>query len=112
MYINRGGTRGPCSTLSLNSLLVDCFYKQGEYEFALADYQQAYEMSPHHTNALHYRLAVVHFTLGMMEFSNSVLASAEGHFTAALHHSPYTSRFYICRARMRNDLKVRVIIVP
>ncbi|XP_011402749.2 PREDICTED: tetratricopeptide repeat protein 16-like [Amphimedon queenslandica] len=87
LYINRG----------------DCFYKQSQYGFALADYQVAYELSLSVSSGLHYRLAVVHYTLGMMDFAQKVLSLAEDHFTMALFHSPHTARFYTCRARIRNE---------
>ena len=86
--------------------ILDCFYKQSQYGFALADYQVAYEMSMSVNSGLHYRLAVVHYTLGMMDFSQKVMSLAEDHFTKALFHSPHTARFYTCRARIRNERNV------
>lgn len=41
----------------------DCFLQQDEWEFALADYQQAEEMSPD-DQAIWIRLAVILNTLG------------------------------------------------
>jgi hypothetical protein len=42
---------------------ADCFFKQDEWEFALADYQQAKEISPD-DQVIRIRLAVIHNTLG------------------------------------------------
>lgn len=44
-------------------LCADCFFQQDEWEFALADNQQAEEMSPD-DQAIWIRLAVIHNTLG------------------------------------------------
>lgn len=45
-------------------LCADCFFKQGDLTFALADYQQAEELDPHN-ETIWARLAVVHNTLGL-----------------------------------------------
>lgn len=96
-------------TFMYTTSILDCFYKQNQYGFALADYQVAYELSLSVSSGLHYRLAVVHYTLGMMDFAQKVLSLAEDHFTNALFHSPHTARFYTCRARIRNERNVSYI---
>ena len=53
-----------------------------------------------------YRLAVVYYTLGMRTFAKCKFSAAEEHFTNAISHSPYTARYYMCRARTRYELKV------
>ena len=53
-----------------------------------------------------YRLAVVYYTLGMRTFAECKFSAAEEHFTNAISHSPYTARYYMCRARTRYELKV------
>lgn len=78
----------------------------GDYDFALADYQQAYDTEVTLGASIKYRLAVVHSKIGMKKFADKSLISAEEHFTAAITSSPFTARFYICRARTRSDLKV------
>lgn len=46
----------------------DCFFKQGEWIYALADYQQAEEMMSPNDPTVRLRLAVVHNTLGSLSF--------------------------------------------
>lgn len=46
------------------SLTSDCFFRQKEWLFALADYQQAEELDPQN-KAIGLRLAVIHNTLGL-----------------------------------------------
>lgn len=48
----------------------DCFFKQGEWCFALADYQQAEEMMGPDDPAVRLRLAVLHNTLGSFCFQD------------------------------------------
>jgi tetratricopeptide (TPR) repeat protein len=86
--------------------LLDCFYKLNEYHFALNDYEQALDLTKgNFSTALSYRLAVVHFFLGMNNISKNSLLAAEEDFSSAITYSPSTSRFYVCRARTRNLLK-------
>lgn len=49
--------------------VLDCFFKQSEWSYALADYQQAEEMQPHDP-AVRRRLAVLHNTLGSSCFKD------------------------------------------
>lgn len=48
---------------------TDCFFKQCEWTFALADYQQAEEMDPDNT-AIWLRLAIIHYTLGLHSYKD------------------------------------------
>lgn len=95
-------------TVHCNVLYLDCLFKQGQYKLALADYQQAYALCKPVTMDLQYRLAVVHYTLGMRDLTSipPKLSLAEGHFTSALSLCSFTARFYVCRARARMNLKV------
>lgn len=55
--------------------VLDCFFKQGEWCYALADYQQAEEMQPDDP-AVRLRLGVLHNTLGSLCFQDgSVIKS-------------------------------------
>lgn len=47
----------------------DCFFKQCEWTFALADYQQAEEMDPDNTD-IWLRLAVIHNILGLHSYED------------------------------------------
>ncbi|XP_026786845.1 tetratricopeptide repeat protein 16 isoform X2 [Pangasianodon hypophthalmus] len=47
----------------------DCFFRQKEWLFALADYQQAEELDPQNTT-IWLRLAVIHNTLGLHSYEN------------------------------------------
>ena len=83
----------------------DCFYRMNNLHFALADYQQALELDPTNWD-ISCRIAVVYCELGIDLFSKDSYEKAEKQFTAALQHNPKVSRFYLCRARARNELKV------
>jgi Tfp pilus assembly protein PilF len=79
--------------------------------FALADYQQALELDPTNWD-ISCRIAVVHCELGVDLFSKASYEKAEKQFTAALRHNPKVGRFYLCRARARNELKVGKLFFP
>ena len=83
----------------------DCFYRTNNLHFALSDYQQALELDPTNWD-VSCRIAVVYCELGIDHFSKGSYEKAEEQFTAALCHNPKVSRFYLCRARARNELKV------
>ena len=78
-----------------------------ELHFALTDYKQALELDPTNWD-VSCRAAVVHCELGVELFSKCSYEEAEKQFTSALHYNPKVSRFYLCRARARNELKVSV----
>ena len=73
--------------------------------FALADYNQALELDPTNWD-ISCRIAVVCCELGIEQFAKDSYEEAEKQFTAALQYNPKVSRFYLCRARARNELKV------
>lgn len=59
--------------------MSDCFFKQGDWCFALADYQQAEEMMRPDDPAVRLRLAVLHNTLGLFHFQDGSEAHKETH---------------------------------
>lgn len=67
-------TRFTCQKSLLNlyapnpiSLTSDCYFRQKEWLFALADYQQAEELDPQN-KTIRLRLAVIHNTLGLHSY--------------------------------------------
>lgn len=58
----------PITAICLSVWVSDCFFKQGEWCFALADYRQAEEMMSPDDPAVRLRLAVLHNTLGSFDF--------------------------------------------
>lgn len=89
-----------------DTLSVDCFFKLGELQFALSDYQQACDLSGASDIGSSYRLAVVHHSIGTRFFSMGDYAAAEDHFSSAIRFSPLTAHFYLCRARAKHEMKV------
>ncbi|XP_055775136.1 tetratricopeptide repeat protein 16 [Salvelinus fontinalis] len=87
LYINRG----------------DCFFKQDEWEFALADYQQAKEMSPD-DQVIWIRLAVIHNTLGTHCYQDRKYQEAADKFSEAINYNPGVSRYYENRAKAHSKL--------
>ncbi|XP_035641044.1 tetratricopeptide repeat protein 16 isoform X1 [Oncorhynchus keta] len=87
LYINRG----------------DCFFKQDEWEFALADYQQAKEISPD-DQVIRIRLAVIHNTLGTHCYQDRKYQEAADKFSEAINYNPGVSRYYENRAKAHSKL--------
>ncbi|MGH0122740.1 UNVERIFIED_CONTAM: hypothetical protein FKN15_007071 [Acipenser sinensis] len=88
LYINRG----------------DCFFKQRELEFALADYQQAEELDPL-DRSIEIRFAVVYSTMGQRDYeSGSKYIEALENFSRAIQYNPGVSRYYEYRAKARQKL--------
>ncbi|XP_035496116.2 tetratricopeptide repeat protein 16 isoform X2 [Scophthalmus maximus] len=83
LYLNRG----------------DCFFKQGEWSYALADYQQAEEMMRPDDPAVRRRLAVLHNTLGSLHFQDGRFQEAADMFSVAVRYDPSAGRYYENRAR-------------
>ncbi|KAI3372949.1 hypothetical protein L3Q82_023389, partial [Scortum barcoo] len=86
LYLNRG--RG-----------VYCFFKQGEWCFALADYQQAEEMMRPDDPAVCLRLAVLHNTLGSFCFQDGCFQEAADMFSLAIQYNPAVAQYYENRAK-------------
>lgn len=57
-------------------------------------------------SGLHYRLAVVHYTIGTKEFEQKNFTKSKEHFSRAISYCPNTARFYICLARTHYERKV------
>ncbi|XP_058861622.1 tetratricopeptide repeat protein 16 isoform X1 [Acipenser ruthenus] len=88
LYINRG----------------DCFFKQRELEFALADYQQAEELDPL-DRSIKIRFAVVYSTMGQRDYeSGSKYIEALENFSRAIQYNPGVSQYYEYRAKARQKL--------
>ncbi|KAG7318382.1 hypothetical protein KOW79_018137 [Hemibagrus wyckioides] len=71
----------------------DCFFRQKEWLFALADYQQAEELDPKNT-AICLRLAVIHNTLGLHSYENLNFQDAADKFSLAIKYNPGVSQYY------------------
>nr|XP_040050587.1 tetratricopeptide repeat protein 16 [Gasterosteus aculeatus aculeatus] len=106
LYLNRG----------------DCFFQQGEWRFALADYQQAEEMMPPDDPAVRLRLAVLHNTLGSLCFQDGCFQEAADMFSKAVRYDPAAGRYYESRCKAfrklldlegaRRDLICTLILDP
>ncbi|XP_045889875.1 tetratricopeptide repeat protein 16-like isoform X6 [Micropterus dolomieu] len=83
LYLNRG----------------DCFFKQGEWCYALADYQQAEEMMQPDDPAVGLRLAVLHNTLGSFCFQDGHFQEAAAMFSLAIQYNPKASQYYENRSK-------------
>ncbi|KAM9360172.1 tetratricopeptide repeat protein 16-like [Symphorus nematophorus] len=83
LYLNRG----------------DCFFKQGEWCFAMADYQQAEEMMRPNDPAVRLRLAVLHNTLGSFCFQDRQFQEAADMFSLAIQYNPTASHYYENRSK-------------
>ncbi|KAM4577069.1 tetratricopeptide repeat protein 16-like [Odontesthes bonariensis] len=91
LYLNRG----------------DCFFKQGEWHYARADYQQAEEMQPDDP-AVWNRLAVIHNTLGLFYFHHGHFQEAVEMLSLAVRYNPTASRYYESRSKaFRKLLHIR-----
>ncbi|KAM8887072.1 tetratricopeptide repeat protein 16-like isoform 2-T2 [Spinachia spinachia] len=88
LYLNRG----------------DCFFQQGEWRFALADYQQAEEMMPPDAPAVRLRLAVLHNTLGSLCSQDGCFQEAADMFSAAVWYDPAAGRYYESRSKALRKL--------
>ncbi|KAF7658262.1 hypothetical protein LDENG_00015370 [Lucifuga dentata] len=88
LYLNRG----------------DCFFKQGEWIYSLADYQQAEEMMSPDDPAVRLRLAVIHNTMGALSFQEGCFLEAADMFSLAIHYNPTSSRYYENRAKAFRNL--------
>ncbi|XP_046871578.1 tetratricopeptide repeat protein 16 [Hypomesus transpacificus] len=78
LYINRG----------------DCFFKQAEWEFAMADYQQAQEMASD-DHSIWVRLAVIHNTRGILLYQER---------KGSIKYNPGVSQYYENRAKAQQKV--------
>ncbi|XP_078502778.1 tetratricopeptide repeat protein 16 [Lissotriton helveticus] len=84
LYMNRG----------------DCLFQLGELSLALADYQQALELSPLDRGVRH-RIAMLQNELGLQEQQQRRYHEAEVHFSRAIENQPRLAAYYLHRARVR-----------
>ncbi|TSM85952.1 Tetratricopeptide repeat protein 16 [Bagarius yarrelli] len=71
----------------------DCFFRQKEWLFALADYQQAEELDSQN-QAIWLRLAIIHNTLGLHSYENLNFQDAADKFSVAIKYNPGVAQFY------------------
>ncbi|KAI4876557.1 hypothetical protein NFI96_016602, partial [Prochilodus magdalenae] len=76
----------------------DCFFKQEEWLFALADYQQAEELDPQNSSVW-VRLAIIHNTLGLHSFDSLNFQEAADKFSIAIKYNPGVAQYYGNRAK-------------
>ncbi|XP_069465232.1 tetratricopeptide repeat protein 16 [Ambystoma mexicanum] len=88
LYMNRG----------------DCLFRLGELSLALADYQQALDLSPLDSGVRH-RIAMLQNEMGLQEQEQRRYQEAELHFTRAIENQPRLASYYLHRARIRQCLQ-------
>uniref|UniRef100_A0A8C8RNR0 Tetratricopeptide repeat domain 16 n=1 Tax=Pelusios castaneus TaxID=367368 RepID=A0A8C8RNR0_9SAUR len=84
LYVNRG----------------DCLFRLGELTFALADYQQALELSPMDFS-LRRRVGMLLDELGLQEHKERKYQRAVHCFSGAIESNPRQPRYYLHRAKSR-----------
>ncbi|XP_068104675.1 tetratricopeptide repeat protein 16 isoform X3 [Hyperolius riggenbachi] len=88
LYINRG----------------DCLFQLGELAFALADYQQAFELDERDWG-VRTRIAKLLDEMGMQAMQMRQYQQAEQHFSEAIRKQPLLSQLYLHRARVSRHLQ-------
>ncbi|XP_032056409.1 tetratricopeptide repeat protein 16 [Aythya fuligula] len=83
LYVNRG----------------DCFLRLGELAHALADYQQALELSPGNLGVQRRVAAALH-ELGRRDMAARWYQQAEARFSATIEHDPQEALHHLHRARL------------
>lgn len=84
----------------------DCFFREGNLQFAMADYQQAMELDQR-DDAVRARIAVIHNEHGVDEYNMKNYPEAESRITLAIQHNPKMGQYYVSRARVRQNMEVR-----
>ncbi|XP_070531756.1 uncharacterized protein [Ptychodera flava] len=84
LYVNRG----------------DCFFKQDELQFALADYHQALELDQEDWT-IRARIANIHNEFGLLDYDERSYQEAEARFTIAIKHNPRVAQYYVSRSKVR-----------
>ncbi|KAK3593686.1 hypothetical protein CHS0354_013583 [Potamilus streckersoni] len=84
LYINRG----------------DCFFRQGDLNFALQDYHQALDLDEK-DQSIKSRISLIHNELGVTANQEKNYVEAENKFTLAIEFNPKIGQYYISRARAR-----------
>ncbi|KAM8934270.1 tetratricopeptide repeat protein 16 [Pelodytes ibericus] len=88
LYVNRG----------------DCFFQLGEISFALADYEQAFELDANDW-CVRTRIAKLLDEMGLQANQIRQYQQAEHHFSEAIKKQPWLSQLYLHRARARRCLE-------
>ncbi|XP_073495978.1 tetratricopeptide repeat protein 16 [Phyllobates terribilis] len=88
LYMNRG----------------DCFFQLGELVFALADYQQAFDLDEEDWG-IRTRVAKLLDALGLRAQDQRQYQQAERHFSEAIRKNPLLPQLYLHRARLRRSLQ-------
>ncbi|XP_069842356.1 tetratricopeptide repeat protein 16 isoform X3 [Dendropsophus ebraccatus] len=88
LYMNRG----------------DCFFQLGELAFALADYQQAFDLDEEDWG-VRTRLARLLDELGLQAQNQRQYQQAESHFSEAIMKHPLLPQVYLHRARLRRSVQ-------
>ena len=87
---------------------TDCFFREGNLQFAMADYQQAMELDPR-DNSIRARVAVIHNEHGVSEYNDKNYQEAESRLTLAIQHNPKMGQYYVSRARVRQVMEVHIL---
>ncbi|XP_044162638.1 tetratricopeptide repeat protein 16 [Bufo gargarizans] len=88
LYMNRG----------------DCFFQLGELAFALADYQQAFELDEEDWG-IRTRIAKLLDEIGLQAQSQKQYQQAERHFSEAIMKHPLLPQLYLHRAKVRRSVQ-------
>ncbi|CAF0723587.1 unnamed protein product [Brachionus calyciflorus] len=83
-YVNRG----------------DCFYKKNEKNFALLDYEQAFEIDPNDQD-IKGRIASIYYELAIQKYDDKEYEEATKNFDKAIDMCPNKCKYYISRARTK-----------
>lgn len=81
-YVNRG----------------DCFYKKDEKQFAILDYEQAFELDPS-DEAISKRIGRVCYEMAVEKYDLKEYEEATKHFDKAIQFMPKVVKYYLSRAR-------------
>ncbi|XP_069604476.1 tetratricopeptide repeat protein 16 [Ranitomeya imitator] len=95
--------RGQRSKKELYMNRGDCFFQLGELVFALADYQQAFDLDEEDWGS-RTRLAKLLDALGLQAQDQRQYQQAERHFSEAIRKHPLLPQLYLHRAKLRRSL--------
>lgn len=84
LYINRG----------------DCFFRQGDYNFALQDYHQALDLDANDNN-VKTRVSVIYNEYATVAYQDKNYPEAESKFSLAIQYNPKMGSYYVARSRTR-----------
>ncbi|XP_073446942.1 tetratricopeptide repeat protein 16 [Dendrobates tinctorius] len=95
--------RGQRSKKELYMNRGDCFFQLGELVFALADYQQAFDLDEEDWGS-RIRVAKLLDALGLQAQEHRQYQQAERHFSEAIRIHPLLPQLYLHRAMLRRSL--------